>query len=252
MAALERYEIEVRAKAFPAVGEAAALTVLRDVTVGARPGEFVCLFGPSGCGKTTLLNIIAGLDDDFEGSRRFPPGAEGRPPRVGYVFQTPRLLPWRSVRQNLELPLEAGQIASGIVDELLAVTGLSDFANTYPQRLSVGMRRRVSLARAFAIQPELLLMDEPFVSLDAPTARRLQELLIAIWRERPTTVFFVTHDLTEAVMLGDRILLLSGTPATVAADLAVELPREARGDGLAVDAVRRRLVADHPTLAGSD
>ncbi len=246
MATLDDFEIEVRLKRFPPVGKAEAHVAIRNLRVTARHGEFLCLVGPSGCGKTTLLNLIAGLDQDFEGRLRLPRVANGSAPLVGYVFQTPRLLPWRTVAENIELVLSPEQAASGVVDELLAATGLGDFRHSYPERLSVGMRRRASLARAFAIQPDLLLMDEPFVSLDEPTAQRLRLLLLDIWRDRPTTVLFVSHDLRESILLADRIVLLSHAPARVLADLRVDLPREQRRDPDRIEAFRNRLIRDNP------
>ena len=246
MATLDDFEIEVLSKRYAAVGRAGAHQAIRDLRVTARHGEFICIVGPSGCGKTTLLNVIAGLDQDFEGRLKLPKIDGHAEPVIGYVFQTPRLLPWRTVAENLELVLTPAQLASGIVGELLAATGLQDFAHSYPERLSVGMRRRVSLARAFAVQPDLLLMDEPFVSLDEPTARRLRYLLLDIWRDRPTTVLFVTHDLREAILLADRIILLSEAPARVLADLRVDLPREARREAARIEAFRARLISDNP------
>ena len=246
MATLSDFEIEVRSKRFAAVGQAGAHEAIRNLRVTARHGEFICLVGPSGCGKTTLLNIIAGLERDYEGRLRLPKIDGGGAPVIGYVFQTPRLLPWRTITENLELVLTPAQRASSVIDDLLRATGLQDFRHSYPEHLSVGMRRRVSLARAFAVQPDLLLMDEPFVSLDESTAERLRYLLLDIWRDRPTTVLFVTHDLREAILLGDRIVLLSEAPTSVRADLRVDLGREARRDPAKIEAFRARLIREHP------
>lgn len=239
-------EVEVRLKRFGAVAEAPGHVALENLSLTVGHAELVCLLGPSGCGKTTLLNIIAGLDRDFEGRLALPRHGGSGDPVLGYVFQEPRLLPWRTVRQNLELVLPPGRRGSGIVDDLLAAAGLSGFAEAYPQRLSLGMTRRVALVRAFAVEPDLLLMDEPFVSLDAPTARQLRRLLIEIWQRRPTTVLFVTHDLREAIQIADRILLLSPAPGRLVADIPVELPRSARDDEAAVEAFRRRLIDERP------
>jgi NitT/TauT family transport system ATP-binding protein len=208
MAPLADLDIEVRRKCFPAVADSPAVEALRDFRLRVGSGEFLCLVGPSGCGKTTLLNLIAGLDEDFEGVVNPP----RRPTRIGYVFQTPRLLPWRSV-----------------------------FDKAYPERLSIGMQRRVSIARAFAVEPDLLLLDEPFVSLDEATARAMRALLIEVWRARPTTVIFVTHDLREAIALADRIAVLSPAPARVVAEIPVELPREHRDDEAAIERLRAEI-----------
>jgi len=242
-------EIDIRRKRYPAVGSAAMHVALEDLRFTVRRGDLVCVIGPSGCGKTTLLNIVAGLDKDFEGQVRLPSASGAREPVIGYVFQNPRLLPWRTVAENIELALRPEQARTGIVEELLAATGLQDFPHTYPERLSVGMMRRVALARAFAVQPDLLLMDEPFVSLDGPTAHRLRLLLLDIWSRRPTTVLFVTHDIREAVLLADRILLLSAAPGTLEADVPVDLDRSRRTDDRAIEAFRQRLIEEYPQLS---
>ena len=140
-------------------------------------GEFVCLVGSSGCGKTTLLNILSGLDNDYQGEVSLEKLQTS--PKIGYVFQNPRLLPWRTVRENIEL---ANPIDN--VDDLLDAMNLSDIQQQYPQHLSLGMSRRVSIIRAFSVNPDILLMDEPFVSLDPPTARQVRELLINLWQQQ--------------------------------------------------------------------
>jgi ABC-type nitrate/sulfonate/bicarbonate transport system ATPase subunit len=208
--------------------------VLRDTDFRMGLDEFVAVVGPSGAGKTTLLKIIAGLDRAFVGSVQFT-GPDGAAPPIGFVFQEPRLLPWRSVLENITLVLPPhGDRAAAM--RLLGEVGLADFADALPPQLSLGMARRVALARALAIEPELLLMDEPLVSLDRATADRLRALLLALWRARPCGVVFVTHDLRDAVALADRILLFSAAPGRLVADIAVPLAREHRGDAAAVDA----------------
>ena len=239
MAALS---LDIARKRFAAVGQAPAVTALADFRLEAAAGEFLCLFGPSGCGKSTLLNIVAGLDRDYDGRVALPADPDGRSPVVGYVFQQPRLLPWRTVEENLRLVLRPSQ-STAIVDELLAATGLAEFRHAYPERLSVGQARRVALARAFAVEPTLLLMDEPFVSLDEPTADRLRRLLLDIWRRRPITVLFVTHDTAEAVYLADRVAVFTPSPGRVAALLPIDLPRDRRADPARLEPYRRRLLA---------
>jgi len=185
-----------------------------DFALGAR--EIVALVGPSGCGKTTLLRIIGGLDTDFEGTLDWDSGAM---PRIGTVFQEPRLLPWRTVRQNLLLaqPSENPDLA----DELLRTLDLAPFSEAFPSTLSLGMARRVAIARAFAIEPEVVLLDEPFVSLDPAMAARSRELLLNAWRERPTAALLVTHDRAEAASLADRVLLLAERPTHVVEEIIV-------------------------------
>ncbi len=250
MAPLARLDIEIAEKGYPARGDAGPRRVLEDLRLAVPRGEFLCILGPSGCGKTTLLNLIAGLDKDFEGRVAWS-GPKVAAPRIGYVFQEPRLLPWLTVIQNVELVLaEAGEADPAFLEHLLEVAGLVEFRDVHPQRLSLGLARRAALVRAFAIKPDLLLMDEPFVSLDRPTAERLRSLLIRIWAERPTTVVFVTHDLDEALLLADRIVQLSASPASVVADLKVPLPREARGDRAAMERLRDDLLREHPEIRG--
>ncbi len=240
MASVGELHIDVRAKRFPAVGQASPVTAIRDLRFSVRPGEFVCLLGPSGCGKTTLLNIVAGLDRDYEGTIDLPSTAAR--PVLGYVFQTPRLLPWRTVEENVALVLNPSRARSGIVDELLRATGLADFRHAYPERLSVGMTRRVALARAFAVTPDLLLMDEPFVSLDEPTAERLRALLLDIWQARPTTILFVTHDTREAARLADRVIVLTPSPASVRSVVSIDTPRDERAQSKVLDRIRQQIL----------
>lgn len=213
-------------------GEVTAVENLR-FSVGAN--QFVCILGPSGCGKTTLLNIIAGLDHDYEG--RVSHDCEGK--RLGYVFQTPRLLPWRSVLDNITLA--AGDDAETVVRAmtLLEELGLKGFEHAFPGELSVGMQRRAALARAYAIDPGVLLMDEPFVSLDEATAIRLRAALLALWRKRPATVLFVTHDSREAICLGQRLIVFSGSPARVVADIPVPLKDDERSQPALIEAFRQ-------------
>jgi NitT/TauT family transport system ATP-binding protein len=216
--------LDIEEKRYPAERGHRAVTALKDLHARIAPNEFCVLFGPSGCGKSTLLNIIAGIDGAFSGEIRF----DGDPvPRIGYVFQKPRLLPWRTVRHNLELVLPRG-VDPTIIDGLLSEVGLAEVAEFFPSRLSGGMARRVALARAFAIEPDLLLLDEPFVSLDAAAAERLRALLLRLIATQPATVLFVTHDAAEAVTLADRILLLSSAPGRVLAEIPIPIPREQR------------------------
>jgi NitT/TauT family transport system ATP-binding protein len=234
-------------KRYPAVGDAPPHLAIANLAVTVARREFVALVGPSGCGKTTFLNIVAGLDDDFAGEVALAPAEDGRAPRLGCVFQTPRLLPWRTVRENLALVLRPDQDPA-IVDRLLRAVELGAARDVYPARLSGGMSRRAAIARAFVVDPDLLLMDEPFVSLDEDSAARLRDLLLALWRARPTTVLFVTHDLREAVFLADRLLLLSPAPGRVLAEVPVKLPRECRSDRGAAESLYREIAARHREL----
>jgi ABC-type nitrate/sulfonate/bicarbonate transport system ATPase subunit len=197
------------------------LPVLGRINIALGGREIVALVGPSGCGKTTLLRIVAGLDTDFRGSLDWCGAAM---PRIGTVFQEPRLLPWRTVRQNLLLAQRTENPA--LADSLLETLDLTPFSGAFPATLSLGMARRVAIARAFAIDPELVLLDEPFVSLDPAMAARSRELVANAWRARPTAALLVTHDLAEAAALADRILHLGERPARVLEEIIV--PQEGR------------------------
>lgn len=227
--------IDLRAKRWPGSAE----PVLANLRLEAGDGEFVCLVGPSGCGKSTLLAAVAGLDADWDG--RIVAPAER-----GCLFQTPRLMPWLTVRANLGLVLPGGQCTAQAEALLAAMDIEPALLGRYPAQLSGGQQRRVALARAFAVRPRLLLLDEPFVSLDAPVAQKLRELLLAHWlRERPT-VLFVTHDLDEALALGDRIVFLGGRPAGIVQETALVEPRPRAPDTIARH--RQLLLAAHPEL----
>lgn len=230
----------VEGKVFPAVGERPENPVLKKVEFQVEPGSFVVITGPSGGGKSTLLNIVAGLDKEFDGSVDF--GTDNQ--RLAFVFQSPRLLPWRTVYENIALALPPGDPRLANVPEMLKRVGLSEAANAYPEMISLGMQRRVALARAFVLEPDLLHMDEPFVSLDDPTAHALRELLVELWSRKPTTVLFVTHDRPEAVMLGTRILRLSPAPATIAQDVPVRLSVADRSDREKVRSEQRRIFGE--------
>ncbi|MEQ1719173.1 MAG: ABC transporter ATP-binding protein [Hyphomicrobium sp.] len=229
--------VAVKRKIFPPIGDREAQLVLSNVAFHVTPREFVVLTGPSGCGKSTLLNIIAGLDTDFEGNIDL--GSAGQ--RMTFIFQAPRLLPWRTVYENIVLALPDNDPRLAKIPEMLARVGLTDAANAYPERISLGMQRRASLARGFILEPQILLMDEPFVSLDDPTAQSLRQLLMELVNRQPTTVIFVTHDRAEAIQLATRILRLSPGQASVVQDIPVRLTSEQRRDRSAVLAEQTRI-----------
>ena len=217
---LSRLEVSIKQKTFRAAS-GGELHVLQGLALTLHGGEVGALVGPSGCGKTTLLRLIAGLDRDYVGSIALPDHG-----RLGMVFQEPRLLPWRTVEQNVRLA--APEASDPSLTTLFAALGLEAHRAHYPGELSLGLARRVALARAFAIEPDLLLLDEPFVSLDAALARRLREELAELVDRRPVTTLLVTHDVEEAIGLADRLFLLSPSPARVLAEVPVERPRSAR------------------------
>ena len=213
----DRLDVSITQKSFQAAS-GGKLQVLGELAFSLKSGEVAALVGPSGCGKTTLLRIIAGLDRDFEGSVALP--AHGT---LGMVFQEPRLLPWRTVEQNVRLA--APQATDAGLEALFQTLGLAAHRAHYPGELSLGLARRVALARAFAVEPDLLLLDEPFVSLDDALAVRLREELAELVDTRPVTTLLVTHNVDEAIGLADRLLLLSFSPARVLAEVQVARPR---------------------------
>jgi len=230
-------EARIEEKSFPPVGDAPAKLVVQDLKLDVPEKGFVALFGPSGCGKTTILNLLAGLDQDFDGEivRR---DAD----KTAYVFQEPRLLPWLTVEDNLKLVLDNDGDADPLIDQWLEEMNLADVRKVYANRLSLGMARRVALARAFIIHPSLLLMDEPFVSLDEPTALRLQHLLLDTLKAHPAAVVFVTHSLREAITLADRIVFLSASPTKVLRSTEVPLSPADRRNDQAVEEMRQSLL----------
>jgi len=217
---------------------------ISDLKLTLPENQFVCLVGPSGCGKTTLLNIIANLDTDYQGEIAL--AQHHIKPNIGYIFQNPRLLPWRTVRENIELALNSPQ--PDIIDSLLDTMQLSDIQHRYPEHLSLGMSRRIAIIRAFAINPDILLMDEPFVSLDAPTARQVRGLLIKLWQQRPHTILFVTHDLREAIALADKLIFLSAAPMSVVSEVEVNIAREERDNEEKIERFRQQLLTQHPEI----
>lgn len=227
-------EIDNLAVAFDTDGEPAARPIFAHLNLTIERGEFVTLVGASGAGKSTLLRIVADLMPAQEGEVRksMRESAERRP--IAMVFQEARLMPWRRVRDNVALGLEGLKVDAAErnrrIDEVLKLVGLADFGNRWPHELSGGQRQRVGIARALAVDPDLLLMDEPFGALDAITRQTLQDELLRIWHETGKSVLFVTHDIDEAVYLGDRVLLLGGTPATITQSYEIAATRPRRRD----------------------
>ncbi|WFU49755.1 ABC transporter ATP-binding protein [Sinorhizobium terangae] len=216
-------KVDITEKTFRSA-EGVTIVALRGLSFEVRQGEFACLLGPSGCGKTTTLRILLGLDRQFSGSYRLPEGGSNR---IAAVFQEPVLLPWRTVEQNVRLALSP-HLRDKDLNWLFEILGLSAMRSLYPSELSLGLARRAALARAFATEPAILFLDEPFTSLDERTADRLRRLLMTVWAARPTTALMVTHNLREALLLADRIIVLSPRPAQVLGIFEVGLSRHLR------------------------
>ncbi|HEX6418501.1 MAG TPA: ABC transporter ATP-binding protein [Acidimicrobiales bacterium] len=209
-----------------------AVTAIDEVTLTTRPGELLCIVGPSGCGKTTLLRCVSGLMPPTGGAVRLDDRAVTSPPRsMALVFQdySRSLLPWMSIHDNVVLPLRAARVARDererLAADALASVGLADQGRKYPWQLSGGMQQRAAIARALAYQPEILLLDEPFASVDAQTRADLEDLLLDVWTRTGLTVLLVTHDIDEAVYLASRIVVLSASPTRVKETIHVDLPR---------------------------
>lgn len=235
-------ELRIDAKRY-LLADGTAMEVVRDLELRLEAGSFGALIGPSGCGKTTILKIAAGLDADFRGELHTP-GAG----RLGMVFQEPRLLPWRTVEQNIRLALPADQ-ANVDLSDLIEILGLGMHLARYPGELSLGLARRAAIARAFAVRPDFLLLDEPFVSLDEAAAARLRSELVALTTRTQVTTLFVTHDLEEAVQLADRLFFLSDRPTRIILEKALQPPRGQRSAETvaSISAEMRALVAQAMT-----
>lgn len=229
MTAAPRLSFRNVTKRFPNPRQGGVVVAVEDVTLSIADGEVVSLIGPSGCGKSTLLNMGSGLDPASEGEVHVDGELVTRPNRhVAFMLQKDLLLPWRTIRENVELGLEiqrspAGE-RRGTALELLAKCRLSDFVNHYPHQLSGGMRQRAALARTLAVNPSVLLMDEPFSALDAQTKMVLQQDLGRTLAETGKTALFITHDLVEAIALSDRILVMSQRPGRIIEEIMVDIP----------------------------
>lgn len=206
-----------------------SIEALDGVNFSVTQGEFVCIVGPSGCGKTTLLKLIAGLLDPSAGQVVFQELTDATRQQTAMVFQNQGLFPWMTVLENVAFGLEMRGMSQKerqqLALEFINRIGLGGFSMVYPHELSGGMRQRAAIMRAFLSDPQVLLMDEPFAALDAQTRILMQEELLDTWRINPKTVIYITHDIEEAILLGDRILVMSGRPGSIRADIRVTLPR---------------------------
>jgi ABC-type nitrate/sulfonate/bicarbonate transport system ATPase subunit len=231
-----RLDVDIKSKAFESAS-GKRHQVLSDVSLSLSAGEVAVFVGPSGCGKSTLLRILAGLDHDFEGTVSRPQQA-----RLGMVFQEPRLLPWRSVDDNVRL---AAPLADEVtLSNLFNILELTAHRSHFPGELSLGLARRVALARAFAVDPDFLILDEPLASLDRALAARLRDQIATLVANRSAMTLLVTHDLDDAIRLGDRLFFLSPRPARILHVVPIITPRAARND-MEVHRIRADLALLH-------
>jgi NitT/TauT family transport system ATP-binding protein len=240
-------QVEHLNKTFPAIERRSrSTTAIGDLSFEIGGHVFVTVVGPSGCGKSTLLNILSGIEEPTGGRVSVSEGE--RQARLGYVFQEPRLLPWRTVMQNMLYVIEGSPAeARNRATRYLRMVGLPDAGDQFPSQLSGGMQQRVGIARAFSVEPDLLLMDEPFSHLDAITARGLREQLQEIWAQTKKTVLFVTHDITEAVQLSNRVLMLA-PGGRLYADVPIDLPHPRRASDTEVAMAQAELLRQFETM----
>ncbi|MBQ0713227.1 MAG: ABC transporter ATP-binding protein [Porticoccus sp.] len=225
--------------------EGSQQSAISNLNLIVNPGEFVAILGPSGSGKTTLLQLVSGLDRQFSGKIKLN-AVDGRVPQVGYLFQDARLMPWLTVLDNVRLV--TGGCSREPAKRVLQDVGLGDSLNSYPSQLSGGMQRRVALARALLHDPDVLLMDEPFVSLDGPNADRLRHLVLEWWQKKNSAVLFVTHSLDEAIVMADRLVFFSPGPASVILDIPVAIERPRAMGVQAVKVFKQQLLTRYPNL----
>lgn len=221
--------------------------VLKDINFNVERNEIVSIVGASGCGKSTLLRLIVGLDEDYRGSITRGQAVGAKPAKVGMVFQDHRLYPWLTVAGNVDLAFDNSNLPASARQErilhYLQLVGLSDYAKAYPRQLSGGMAQRAAIARALAQEPDILLMDEPFGALDSILRMRLQDELLEIWEKNRVSIVIVTHDIEEALYLGDRVLVTEPNPGRIRDVFEVPLPRPRDRGGVLVADLKRRCLA---------
>ena len=248
------HKLEVRNVTKAYISEEGEIKALEDINLDVKPGEFLCIIGPSGCGKTTLLRMIAGLEYPTSGEIILD-GKEvkGPSPDRGMVFQEFSLFPWRTVLKNVEFGLQMRNIKSkerhAIAERYIELVGLRGFEKHYPYELSGGMKQRVAIARALATEPSILLMDEPFGSVDAQTRNILQEELLQIWKRTEKTIIFVTHSVDEAVYLADRVVVMSARPGRIVECIDIDIERPRKRTSVEANVIReqllRKLITEH-------
>lgn len=230
------------------------VTALSQIDLRVRKGELITIIGPSGCGKSTLLRIVAGLDTSYEGRVLLNDKPIAGPSiEKGFIFQEPRLFPWLTVEKNIagNLPLKNREVRAK-VDELIELVRLQGFDKAYPRELSGGMAQRVAIARALLRNPDVLLLDEPFGALDAFTRSHMQEVLLDIWQTNRTTMLFVTHDLDEAVFLGERVVIMNPRPGHIRSILPIDLPFPRKRTGASFQELRTKVLREFEKVEGPE
>ena len=242
---MNQINIEIKKKTFPLTtqNKQSENLIFKNLNFIIKKSQFISIFGPSGCGKTTLLNIISGLDKNFDGSVQTFNSATNPNKNISYMFQEPRLFPWLTAIENVKFPIKKKKNCEKISLELIKKVGLEKYTNQYPNRLSGGMQRRIALARAFAPNPNILLLDEPFISIDKKISNSLRKLLIRLWKKNKPIIVFVTHDLDEAIELADRIFFLSNLPSKIVLDYEINLARPRKHNSKKFMSLKRLLSA---------
>ena len=240
--------ININKKEYKDKNQNTSNTAIQHMNFYVPQGEFCSLVGPSGCGKTTLLNMLSGLDEKVEGTINYNDGTKPKDWAIGYMFQEARLIPWLTVKENVEVVTNQSNDSIKLGEELIREMELAKYMQSFPSQLSGGMQRRVAIARAFVNKPKILLLDEPFISLDQNVANLLRKILLRSWQNQKTTIIFVTHDIREAIFLSDRILFLSKGPSKVIHELKINIKRPRELDNKDIEDIRNNLLKKYPNI----
>ena len=240
--------VDIREKSYENKNKPSYNSAIKNMKFIVPQGQFCCIVGPSGCGKTTLLNLLSGLDENLNGTIMYQDNSIPKNWPIGYMFQEPRLMPWLTVKQNVAIVTQQTAEEIKLSETLINEMGLNNYMNSFPSELSGGMQRRVAIARAFVNRPKILLLDEPFISLDETVGNLLRQMLLKLWENQKTTIIFVTHDLREAIYMSDRILFLSKGPSKVIHDLNISINRPRELNDKKLDTLRTKLISNHPDI----
>ena len=240
--------VDIREKSYENKNKPSYNSAIKNMKFIVPQGQFCCIVGPSGCWKTTLLNLLSGLDENLDGTIMYQDNSIPKNWPIGYMFQEPRLMPWLTVKQNVAIVTQQTAEEIKLSETLINEMGLNNYMNSFPSELSWGMQRRVAIARAFVNRPKILLLDEPFISLDETVGNLLRQMLLKLWENQKTTIIFVTHDLREAIYMSDRILFLSKGPSKVIHDLNISINRPREINDKKLDTLRTKLISNHPDI----